>query len=163
MLLDNMHCAIIDTMKTQLIQKQMFDILADYFKNKNYSFVVLFGSYNSGSFSELSDIDIGIYFTGKVNYMDMGYDAVQLESALEKKVDIVVLNDLYKKDALFAFKILENHSPLVVHQQKVYIDFKKKSQLYYLDREKLLEMNTKNLQGRIEKNRIGERNFARAD
>ena len=75
--------------------------------------------------------------------MDLGYDIAQLESLLEKKVDIVVLNDLYKKDSLFAFKILENHSPLVLHDTKAYIYFKRRSQLYYLDRKnELMEKTT---------------------
>ena len=150
-------------MKTSVTQKYIIDTVTTYFKNKNYSFVLLFGSYNSNSFSEHSDVDIGIYFPEKISYMTLGYDIAQLESLLEKKVDIVVLNELYKKDSLFAFKILENHSPLVLHDTKAYIDFKRKSQLYYLDRKNLVEMNSINLNDRIENNRIGERNFVRAD
>ncbi len=150
-------------MKASETQKHIIVTVTTYFKNKNYSFVLLFGSYNSNSFSEHSDVDIGIYFPEKISYMDLGYDIAQLESLLEKKVEIVVLNELYKKDSLFAFKILENHSPLVLHDTNAYIDFKRRSQLYYLDRKNLVEMNSINLNDRIENNRIGERNFVRAN
>jgi hypothetical protein len=92
--------------------------------------------------------------------MALGYDTAELESLLGKKVDVVALNDIYKKDSLFAFNILENHTVMLLNDEKKYIDFKTSAQLYYLDRKELIEMNHKALKKRIETNTIGERNFA---
>ncbi len=136
------------------------DIIQAYFKTKHYAFVLLFGSYANHTFSKQSDIDLGIYFNGKIDYMTLGYDTAELESLLGKKVDVVALNDIYKKDSLFAFNILENHTVILMHDEKKYIDFKTSAQLYYLDRKELIEMNHKALRKRIETNTIGERNFA---
>jgi len=138
----------------------IIDIIQAYFKTKHYAFVLLFGSYANHTFSEQSDIDLGIYFNGKIDYMALGYDTAELESLLGKKVDVVALNDIYKKDSLFAFNILENHTVILLNDEKKYIDFKTSAQLYYLDRKELIEMNRKALKKRIETNTIGERNFA---
>ncbi len=146
-------------MKTKEAYHFMRDTVQTYFQHKKYSFVLLFGSYNSNTFSEHSDIDIGIYFPDKINYMDLGYDVAQLEAMLHKRVDIIALNGIYKKDSLFAFNILGNHSTLLVNYKKTYIDFKTSSQLYYLDRKELIEMNHLALQNRIKNHTIGERNF----
>jgi predicted nucleotidyltransferase len=138
----------------------IIDIIQAYFKTKHYAFVLLFGSYANHTFSEQSDIDLGIYFNGKIDYMALGYDTAELESLLGKKVDVVALNDIYKKDSLFAFNILENHTVMLLNDEKKYINFKTSTQLYYLDRKELIEMNRKALKKRIETNTIGERNFA---
>jgi len=72
----------------------------------------------------------------------------------------VALNDLYKKDPLFAFEVLASHVPVVVEDKKLYDDFKREAQLYYLDHLPLIEQNRKALRKRIESGRVGERNYA---
>ena len=134
--------------------------LKTFFEDRNYCFVLIFGSYSDNSYGTSSDIDIGVFFESEVDYMTLGYQSAMLESKLGKKIDIIVLNDLYKKDPLFAFQILENHTPVVVKNQKCFVSFKTSCQLYYLDHKHLIDINKKALQKRIKNNKIGERNFA---
>ena len=142
-------------------ESSIIDILKSYFSDKEYGFVLLFGSYADGSYGEHSDVDIGVFFKEKVDYKTLGFDVAMLESKLEKKVDLIVLNALYKKNPLFAFEILQKHEPLMINDSKAYIDFKTSTQLYYLDHAPLLEQNRASLLYRIEKDKIGERNFDR--
>ncbi len=135
--------------------------LKDFFENYDYSFVLLFGSYSSGEKKELSDIDIGVFFKKNIDYMEIGYQSIILEEKFHKKIDITVLNDIYKKDPLFAFEILNNHKPILINDKNSFISFKTLSQLYYLDYKDLIETNRKSLLYRIENNKIGERNFVR--
>ena len=133
--------------------------LKHFFADKTYPFVLLFGSYSDDSFGDMSDVDIGIFYAGDVDYRDLGYSVAMLESQIGKKVDVIVLNDIYKKDPFFAFQIVENHTPLLIHDEEAYIAFKTTSLLYYLDHKPLIEMNEKAFIERIENDRIGERNF----
>jgi len=135
------------------------DKLREFFKDSRYEFVLLFGSYSSNTQNELSDVDIGIFFKDKIDYMDLGYQSAKLESKLQKKIDMIVLNDLFRKDPLFAFEILKNHKLIVLNNEKSYIDFKTFSQLFYLDHKPLIELNQKTLLNRIKSGKTGERNF----
>jgi len=133
--------------------------LKHFFADKTYPFVLLFGSYSDATFNEMSDVDIGIFYANDVDYKDLGYTIAMLETEIDKKVDMIALNDIYKKDPLFAFKILQNHTPLLMNDEKAYIAFKTASQLYYLDHKPLIAMNERMFAQRIENNQIGERNF----
>ncbi len=130
-----------------------------FFKDSNYNFVIIFGSYSNNSYTESSDIDIGVFFRDKIDYMALGYQTAMLESKLKKKVDIIVLNNIYKKDPLFAFEILQNHKPIIINNEDSFISFKTSSQLYYLDYKPLIDMNKRALLNRIKNNQIGERSF----
>jgi len=138
---------------------QLIESLKDFFKDQKYAFVLLFGSYSDASQGDFSDVDIGLFFEKEIDYMDVGYQTAMLESKLGKKIDMVVLNDIYKKDPLFAFEILDNHTAISVNDEKSYISFKTSCQLYYLDHKPLIEMNQKALLERIQNGKIGERNF----
>ena len=138
---------------------QIVDELKDFFKDSRYAFVLLFGSYVSGKQSDLSDIDIGLYYPDEVDYMDLGYQSAILESKFTKKIDIIALNDVYKKDPLFGFEILNNHIPILIKDEAKYISFKTACQLYYLDHLPLIQMQKKAFLQRIKNDKIGERNF----
>ncbi len=133
--------------------------LKDFFKNQEYSFVLLFGSYSDKSESLSSDVDIGLFFEKDVDYKDLGFQTAMLEAKIGKKIDMIVLNDIYKKDPLFAFEILDNHVPILINNNESYISFKTSCQLYYLDHKPLIEMSEKALSDRIKNSKIGERNF----
>jgi predicted nucleotidyltransferase len=81
--------------------------IKEYFKNSDYLFVLIFGSYAKNDFTNLSDIDIGIYFKDNPNYKEIGYHSLKLEELLNKKIDLIALNDIYKKNPLFSFEILK--------------------------------------------------------
>ncbi len=137
----------------------IIDQLKDYFKAGDYSFVLLFGSYSDGTQKSTSDVDIGLFYDKDIDYKDLGFHTAILETKIGKKIDIIVLNDIYKKDPLFAFEILDNHTPLLINNEDSYITFKTSSQLYFLDHTPLIETNEKALLNRIKNDKIGERNF----
>ncbi len=138
---------------------KLVDKLRKFFQNQKYDFILLFGSYSDGNDNLSSDIDIGLFFEKDVDYMDLGYQCAMLESKIGKKIDMIVLNDLYKKDPLFAFEVLQNHTPVIINNEKSYISFKTSCQLYFLDHKPLIQMNEKALLNRIKNDKIGERNF----
>jgi predicted nucleotidyltransferase len=137
----------------------IIDQLKDYFKDDDYSFVLLFGSYRDGTQKSTSDVDIGLFYGKDIDYKDLGFRTAMLESKIGKKIDMIILNDIYKKDPLFAFEILDNHTPLLINNEDSYITFKTSSQLYFLDHKPLIETNEKALLNRIKNDKIGERNF----
>ncbi len=139
--------------------EDLINKLQNYFKGSNFSFVLLFGSYANGSFKEGSDIDIGLYFDKDIDYLELGYHSAKLETILGKKIDLIPLNNIYKKDPLFAFEILNNHILLTYKDKNLYNKFKTYSNLYYLDSKQLIEQNRKSLLKRIEDGKIGERNY----
>ena len=135
--------------------------LHTYFKKRDiYSFVLLFGSFAKGAAHLNSDVDIGVWFKNDIDLIELGYDQAKLESLLQKPIQLVALNDIYKKDPLFAFEVLAAHQPILIEDEKKYLEFKRYSQLYYLDHVPLIEANRKHLKKRIEKGMIGERNHA---
>ena len=138
---------------------ELYDRLKDYFKESPYSFVILFGSYAKGTANAASDVDIGVYFDGEADLLDMGYRSEILGSIVDKKIDMIALNDIPRKNPLLAFEILDNHTPLLVNNEDDYINFKTASQLSYLDHLDLIESNRNALLGRLRENKFGDRNF----
>ncbi|ADV46111.1 type VII toxin-antitoxin system MntA family adenylyltransferase antitoxin [Nitratifractor salsuginis] len=135
--------------------------LQEYFKSgKQYPFVLLFGSFASGEAAPSSDVDLGIYVGKEPDFLEMGRHISTLESLLQRRVDLTLLDDLEARNPLLAFEILNQHIPLLIRDNERYIAFKTRAQLAYLDARPLIEANREALQKRIEANRIGERNFA---
>ena len=143
----------------ELDKKLVIGKLQNYFKDSKFTFVLLFGSYADDSFKTGSDIDIGVYFNEDIDYLELGYHSVKLESLLNRKIDLIPLNNIYKKNPCFAFEILNNHELLAYKDKNVYYEFKTYSNLYYLDTKPLIEQNEKSLLKRIEDDRIGERDY----
>jgi len=138
----------------------MFTKLQDFFAEYDFDFVLLFGSFVNGTTHELSDVDIGIYSWDDIKLQELGYMTAMLEKALNKKVDIVLLNKIEQKDPNFAFSILENHQTLVVKNQERYVAFKTRVQLSYLDHKELIEQNLRGVQKRLESDNFARRNYA---
>ena len=63
-----------------------------YFSESEYiNFAVLFGSYASGSESELSDLDIGINTSKELVLMELGKIISRLEEIAKKKIHFSLL------------------------------------------------------------------------
>jgi predicted nucleotidyltransferase len=88
------------------METELSKILQSY---ENIEFALLFGSYASGNNNNLSDIDIAIYTKEPIDIFDQGEIIATLESRFEKKIDFLVLNDLYKSNAKLSFNIIDNH------------------------------------------------------
>ena len=142
--------------KSNLFKKLKKEILDIY---KSIDFIIVFGSYAKEHYSELSDIDIAIHFSKMPDILELGYIIAKLEAKLCKKIDIIILNELYKKNAKFCRQIITEGIVLYVSDNNKFIEFKKNSLLYYLDLKDLYEKNIKKFLERIERNKIGEQNY----
>ena len=138
----------------------MIKRLEEFFLDNIEAFVLLFGSYADDTAGSMSDVDIGIYFEHSVDLKSLGFLSATLEAKLEKKIDLIVLNDIEKKDPLFAFNILQNHRVLKVNNEDMYINFKTVVQLSYLEHKELIDQSLQDLHSRIHDNHFAKRDYA---
>lgn len=83
--------------------------------------------------------------------------SLELNEYLQKRVDIVNLNGLWERDdAKLAYEIISHHKPVVVRDEELYVEFKTKTFLYYLDRKPLFDMFERASLQRIEDGNIGK-------
>lgn len=120
------------------------------------TFALLFGSYAKGAQTDLSDIDIGIYTDSCIDIFRQGEIITTMEYALNKKIDLVVLNELYKSNARLSFNIADSHILLLCKEKEKYVDFKSYSLLYYFDISPMYEMFDKSLKERLANGTYGK-------
>lgn len=126
-------------------------------KNDNIIFAIFFGSYVQNNSVYYNDIDIGIYTKKSFSLLELGEIIAHLEIMTEKKIDIVELNNLYRKSPLLAYNIISNCKIIFVRDTNVFHQFKKLTFLFYFDTERLIEEGRKSLLKRIENNEFGKR------
>ena len=66
-------------------------------------FAILFGSYATDNTNFLSDIDIGIHTNREISLIELGEINSRIETLLSTEADIILLNDLYKKNPALSF------------------------------------------------------------
>lgn len=121
---------------------------------------LLFGSHVSGTTTPMSDIDIGIITSVDLPLADLGYLTYQLEMALNSDaVDLVILNDAYKRNPRFAFNVISNCREVFCRKDDVLVDFKRNTFLYYFDTQPLRDMVDAALHRRIAAGKFGETNY----
>lgn len=133
--------------------KKLKNILSQY---DFIVFALLFGSHASQRTHAMSDLDIAIYTDGEIDLLTMGEMIATLEAEMDTKVDLVVLNDLYKTDPKLAFNITDNHRMILCWNQERYIDFKTMSMKYYFDIAPMYEMFDKALKERLKNGTYGK-------
>ncbi|KYJ85961.1 type VII toxin-antitoxin system MntA family adenylyltransferase antitoxin [Sulfurovum riftiae] len=119
-------------------------------------FALLFGSYANETQNDMSDVDIGIYVDRPIDLFEQGALISELEDVLEKKVDLLVLNDLYKENPKMAFNIVDNHTLLFCHTTENYLMFKTYTYKYYFDQKPMFDMFDQALRERIESGTYGK-------
>ncbi len=119
-------------------------------------FALLFGSYVSGGYNALSDIDIAIYTKRPIDLFERGMLISMLEDALGKEVDLVLLNGLERDDPKLAFNIINNHKVIFSRAKEKYIDFKADTYKYYFDLQPMYEMFDRALKERIANGTYGK-------
>ncbi|MFQ5584678.1 MAG: nucleotidyltransferase domain-containing protein [Calditrichia bacterium] len=124
-------------------------------------FALLFGSYIKNTAGSLSDIDIGIYANRGVELLELGFLTAKMESLLKIKVDLIVLNNLYKKNPTISFEIASTGKLIFCKNENLFIDFKSKSYLYYLDAKYLRDMVNRRFEKRLKEGLFGVRNNVR--
>ena len=144
-------------MKTSNLEIEIKNYLEQY---SSIDFALIFGSFTSGKMSRKSDLDLGIFTVESIDLILLGRMIVDLEKITNLKVDLIELNNLYKKSPLFAYQIVTNHKILFSRDNKRYIDFKRRTFLYYFDTEKLRESVNSTFYKRISSKKFGKRNYA---
>lgn len=138
-----------------------FEKIAEFLKKKeNILFALLFGSAAKGQGTRLSDVDIGIYTKNDLPILGLGHIAAGLEKIAHKKIDLVILNDLYKRKPYFSFQVVSSSRLLFCKDEDALTDFKKNVYLYYLDTKPLIDMMNQSFNRRQQTDAFGERNYA---
>ncbi len=131
----------------------MIKKLKHFFHDKSFPLVLLFGSFTKNETHPLSDVDIGVWMKSFEEKIEL---SLELQEYLQRRVDIVNLNGLWERDAKLAFEIVCHHKPIVLKDEELYVEFKTKTFLYYLDRKPLFDMFEKAFLQRIEDGNIGK-------
>ena len=110
---------------------------------------LLFGSYAKGIAKSMSDIDIAIQTREEMDLFTIGEIIANIESAIERRVDLVVLNDLYKKAPLLAFNIYQKHKVLFIKDKEAYDSFKENALHFYLDFKHIIDEQNRAFSQRV--------------
>jgi predicted nucleotidyltransferase len=146
-------------MSTIEIFKNVKTYLATF---SNIRFAMIFGSTASGKNSFLSDIDIAIYSEPTFELLEFGRIISELETIGERKIDLVELNRLNKSNNFLCYEIISNNKLLFNKDEKLFIDFKRKTLMIYFDQTRLREEFRRKLLERLKNNQFGRRLDARA-
>jgi len=131
--------------------------LTDTLKKHNFiQTALLFGSYAKGTTHSMSDIDIAIETSRELNLLELGSIVSEIETLYNQKVDLVILNDLYKKRPLLAYNIYQNHKLLFTKDINGYISFKTNALHYYMDFQNILEEQNKAFHKRVSDGNIAK-------
>ena len=122
-------------------------------------FALLFGSFAEGKAMDTSDVDLGIYVERDISILEYGDLISQLQSLTGRRVDLIILNNLYEENPRFAYQIISQGRLLFTKSENLWADYKRKVFLYYFDAEPMLKMINKSFSMRIEEGKIGQRNF----
>lgn len=122
----------------------------------NIKFALIFGSYAKNEQRFLSDIDVAIYLDSDIDLFMQGEMIAELESEFDKKIDLVVLNGLYKKNPKLSFNIIDNHKLLFCEDMDEYFEFKAKTFKYYFDSKYIYDMFDKSLSKRLKNGTFGK-------
>ncbi len=123
-------------------------------------FAILFGSHAINKSNNMSDIDIGIFTTRDIPLLELGELTARMESIMNRKIDIVVINTLYRERPLFTYEIISTGKIIFSGNNANLIEFRRKVFLYYLDVKHLIDNVNKGFKERLLKNKFGERNYA---
>lgn len=107
-----------------------------------YNFIVnvlIFGSYAKNKQNSMSDIDIAVQTNKEIDIFELGEIISNLESTLALKIDLLILNNLYKKSPLLAYNIYQSHKQVYVNDTETYNSFKENALHYYLDFQHVIE------------------------
>ncbi len=141
-----------------------FDRISDYLKGYDtICFSLAFGSAvenNGANFRPFSDLDIGIFTSDDIPLLEMGRIVAGLEKIVKRKIDLVLLNDLFKKKPNFAFRVIKTSRLLFTKDEDTFVDFKRKVFLYYLDVKPMLETVKAAMDKRLKTDTFGKRNYA---
>ena len=131
-----------DLMNISKIKKILFSY--DIIKN-----ALLFGSYADNTQHTMSDIDIAVETKNEIDIFTIGEMISKLENATDKKIDFIILNDLYKKSPLLAYNIYQKHKIIFLKDENSFKSFKENALHCYMDFKHILDEQNKAFSQRI--------------
>ncbi len=132
-------------------------VLKDVLSTFDYiDFALLFGSTADATSNTLSDVDVAVYTNRPIDFLEQGYLVSTLEEVVDKPIDLVLLNDLYKHHPKLAFNIVDKHRVILNNSKEKYIDFKTYTYKYYFDQKQMYSMFDKSLRTRIANGTYGK-------
>jgi len=123
-------------------------------------FAVLFGSVAEDRSNDISDIDVAIYPDNDLTLQDVGFITANLEKITQKKIDLLILNDLYKTKPVLAYEVISKGDVIFCKDLRILTDFKTNVFISYFDNKPLRDMMDKAFRRRLEGGHFGERNYA---
>ncbi len=108
------------------------------------AYAIVFGSYVSGGASRISDVDIAVKFSGKVDFYEVGLLSAEISSKVGVEVDL--LNIDFAPPPL-KYEIFKTGIPLLIRDQNLFAwDFARAIDLY-LDLKPIYEYVARCLMG----------------
>lgn len=139
-------------------QQELTSILRKYFDTHgNVQFAFLFGSRAKNKTRFMSDIDIAVYFSDIPEILEFGVMVSDLESLLDIQIDLVMLNDLHKKDPRLAYNIIGEGLLVFCRNNDLLTNFKSSVFLEYLDIRPMLQISHNKFLSRLNNNRFAVR------
>lgn len=140
-------------LKTQKIGKEpLCAVLPEFFREREYvELAYLFGSTAEGTEGPLSDIDIGVYLSGKLTKGERIKKRLELMGELSSllkndRIDLIVMNDAAP---VVNFEVIRPNVLLFVRNEDLKLDVEQRIMSRYLDRKYHEEFLNKELLKRI--------------
>ena len=93
-----------------MTKSQRKTIITDFLlRQDDVLFVVFFGSFAKEGYERYRDIDVAVYMTEIPELLRQGYFISELEHLCGCRIDVVILNELYKTNPLFSQEIVGSH------------------------------------------------------
>lgn len=118
--------------------------------------ILIFGSFATNKQNNMSDIDIAIQANKDIDIFELGEIISNIESTLDLKTDLVILNDLYKTSPLLAYNIYQSHKPLYITDTEAYNNFKENALHYYMDFKPIIEEQNRAFLERVKNGTIAK-------
>lgn len=132
--------------------------IKDYLAASEYiTFAYLFGSQVSGKTRFGSDVDIAVWFEKEPSLNILGKLVGDLEDLTKQRIDLVELNGLPQKKPKLAYNVVSKGVLLFTKDEKLHVEFKTKTFLYYLDFKPVIEMTEAAMMQRIKNGTFGRR------
>lgn len=135
------------------IELKLKELLSQYNFITN---VLIFGSYATNKQNSMSDIDIAMQTNRDIDIFELGEIISNLESTLALKIDLVILNNLYKKSPLLAYNIYQSHKSVYINDTQAYNNFKENALHYYMDFKPIIEEQNKAFLERVKNGTIAK-------
>lgn len=130
--------------------------IKDYLAASEYiTFAYLFGSQVSGKTRFGSDVDIAVWFAQEPTLNLLGRIVGDLEELTDHRIDLVELNGLPQNKPKLAYNVVSKGVFLFTKDEKLHVEFKTKTFLYYLDFKPVIEMTEAAMMKRIKNGTFG--------